>query len=238
METQLENIANVWPKIKNIFSVPHTEAEYENLVSMLDNLVDEVGENEKAMPTALTDQQAMFNYFGKVVWYHFADAPRLEDVNGGLRAYLEDGGNLFVSSIRVDELSKNYTFASIDSNWVLNPTGRMFDGLEIYFVDPTVTDSVQVDSSLSLMTESTIFRRVSGYYPRPLEFTETTQDLFILQEARDNNDRWTGNAPIAQLYQPSPSSGKSIFFSLPFHMCNGNGNIISVMEHILEEVFE
>ena len=47
MEPQLENIANVWPKIKNIFSVPHTEEEYENLVSMLDNLIDEVGENEK-----------------------------------------------------------------------------------------------------------------------------------------------------------------------------------------------
>ncbi len=46
MEPQLENIANVWPKIKSIFSVPHTEAEYENLVSMLDNLIDEVGENE------------------------------------------------------------------------------------------------------------------------------------------------------------------------------------------------
>lgn len=46
MEPQLANIATVWPKIKNIFSVPHTEAEYENLVSMLDNLIEEVGQNE------------------------------------------------------------------------------------------------------------------------------------------------------------------------------------------------
>lgn len=46
MEPQLENIANVWPTIKNIFSVPHTEAEYKNLVSLLDSLIDEVGENE------------------------------------------------------------------------------------------------------------------------------------------------------------------------------------------------
>ena len=46
METQLENIANVWPTIKNIFSVPHTEAEYKNLVSLLDSLIDEVGESE------------------------------------------------------------------------------------------------------------------------------------------------------------------------------------------------
>ncbi len=47
MDPQLENIANVWPQIKNIFSVPHTETEYNNLVSMLDNLIDEVGENEE-----------------------------------------------------------------------------------------------------------------------------------------------------------------------------------------------
>ena len=46
MEAQLKNIASVWPQIKNIFSVPHTETEYNNIVSMLDNLIDEVGENE------------------------------------------------------------------------------------------------------------------------------------------------------------------------------------------------
>jgi HTH-type transcriptional regulator/antitoxin HigA len=47
MEAQLKNIANVWPTIKNIFSVPHTEAEYNNLVTLLDNLIDEVKENEE-----------------------------------------------------------------------------------------------------------------------------------------------------------------------------------------------
>lgn len=47
MEQQLENIANVWSSIKNIFSVPHSKKEYENLVALLDNLIDEIGENEK-----------------------------------------------------------------------------------------------------------------------------------------------------------------------------------------------
>ncbi len=46
MEQQLENIVNVWPSIKNVFSVPHSESEYENLVSLLDSLIDEIGENE------------------------------------------------------------------------------------------------------------------------------------------------------------------------------------------------
>ena len=46
MEQQLQNIANVWPTIRNVLSVPHTENDYENLVSLLDGLIDEVGENE------------------------------------------------------------------------------------------------------------------------------------------------------------------------------------------------
>ncbi len=46
MAAQLKNIVSVWPQIKNIFSVPHTETEYDNIVSILDDLIDEVGENE------------------------------------------------------------------------------------------------------------------------------------------------------------------------------------------------
>lgn len=46
MEAQLKDIAGVWPQIKNIFSVPHTETEYDNIVSILDDLIDEVDENE------------------------------------------------------------------------------------------------------------------------------------------------------------------------------------------------
>ena len=46
MNSQVEHLATVWPKIKNIFSVPHTEEEYDYLVSILDELVDEIGEDE------------------------------------------------------------------------------------------------------------------------------------------------------------------------------------------------
>ncbi len=55
MEPQLENIVSVWPQIKNIFSVPHTETEYGNLVFMLDNLIDEVGENEGHLLSSLME---------------------------------------------------------------------------------------------------------------------------------------------------------------------------------------
>ena len=46
MDTQLEKIAKIWPGIQNIFSVPHNQKEYNRLVHILDNVIDEVGENE------------------------------------------------------------------------------------------------------------------------------------------------------------------------------------------------
>ncbi len=46
MNTQLINISKVWPNIKGIFSVPHSEKEYKNLVQYLDVLIDEVGNDE------------------------------------------------------------------------------------------------------------------------------------------------------------------------------------------------
>ena len=47
MDTQLEEIAKVWPDMQPIFSVPHDKKHYNKLVSLLDTLIDEVGNNEK-----------------------------------------------------------------------------------------------------------------------------------------------------------------------------------------------
>ena len=46
MNSQLESISKVWPTIKAIFSVPHSENEYLALVKTLDSLVDEVGNSQ------------------------------------------------------------------------------------------------------------------------------------------------------------------------------------------------
>ena len=46
MNTQLIEIAKIWPSIQNIFSVPHNQKDYNRLVHILDGLIDEVGENE------------------------------------------------------------------------------------------------------------------------------------------------------------------------------------------------
>ena len=46
MNTQLKEVAKVWPNIQSVFSVPHNEKDYNNLVNLLDRLIDEVGNNE------------------------------------------------------------------------------------------------------------------------------------------------------------------------------------------------
>ncbi|MCF7796385.1 MAG: hypothetical protein K9N36_01325, partial [Candidatus Marinimicrobia bacterium] len=195
----------------------------------------EVRDGVKAVATALNDQVAMFGYFKTVIWYHYSEAPHLPDADGGLRVFLENGGNLFVSSLRVDA---GYTFTSIDSNFVLNPSGRMIAGLTINLVDPAVTDSVRIIPELALKTSDLIARRVSGYFPGLLDFGATSRDLFILEEPRNSYDAWTGTPPVAQLFSPGPGSGQSVFLSLPFHVCNGNNNIVAVMGFILNQVFE
>lgn len=46
MNTQLKEVARVWPNIQSVFSVPHNEKDYNKLVKLLDSLIDEVGNNE------------------------------------------------------------------------------------------------------------------------------------------------------------------------------------------------
>ncbi|NJN93054.1 MAG: hypothetical protein HC875_02665 [Anaerolineales bacterium] len=42
----VEQVRQVWPLMSTFIFVPHTEAEYERVVALLDELIDEVGEDE------------------------------------------------------------------------------------------------------------------------------------------------------------------------------------------------
>ena len=55
MNIQLKEIAQIWPDIQPIFSVPHNEKDYNKLVNLLDSLIDEVGNNEKHPLTSLME---------------------------------------------------------------------------------------------------------------------------------------------------------------------------------------
>jgi HTH-type transcriptional regulator / antitoxin HigA len=44
--TNLSKAARFWPNLADTIFIPRTEAEYNRLVAMLDELIDEVGEDE------------------------------------------------------------------------------------------------------------------------------------------------------------------------------------------------
>ncbi len=46
MVAEIQTAQDVWPVLNPVVFVPHEESEYQQLVAILDNLIDEVGENE------------------------------------------------------------------------------------------------------------------------------------------------------------------------------------------------
>lgn len=46
MATEIQTAQDVWPRLAPVVFVPHEESEYQQLVEMLDNLINVVGENE------------------------------------------------------------------------------------------------------------------------------------------------------------------------------------------------
>jgi HTH-type transcriptional regulator/antitoxin HigA len=52
---ELEKVAKAWPPISRAVRVPHTEADYQKLVELLDRLTDEVGEDENHPLASLMD---------------------------------------------------------------------------------------------------------------------------------------------------------------------------------------
>jgi HTH-type transcriptional regulator / antitoxin HigA len=46
---------DAWSSLADTVFVPHTEAEYQKLITLLDRLVDEVGENESYPLASLTE---------------------------------------------------------------------------------------------------------------------------------------------------------------------------------------
>jgi HTH-type transcriptional regulator/antitoxin HigA len=52
---ELENVTKAWPPISCAVRVPHTDADYRDLVQLLDRLTDEVGEDENHPLASLMD---------------------------------------------------------------------------------------------------------------------------------------------------------------------------------------
>jgi len=46
MSSKLDQVSRVWPLIDNVLALPHNEEEYLQLVALLDEVIDIVGEDE------------------------------------------------------------------------------------------------------------------------------------------------------------------------------------------------
>ena len=46
MAAEIQTAQDVWPVLNSVVFVPHEESEYQQLVAILDDLIDVVGENE------------------------------------------------------------------------------------------------------------------------------------------------------------------------------------------------
>ncbi len=46
MLAEMQRVQDVWPQLSPIVFVPHDEGQYQQLVKVLDQLIDQVGENE------------------------------------------------------------------------------------------------------------------------------------------------------------------------------------------------
>ena len=46
MVAEIQTAQDVWPMLNSVVFVPHEESEYQQLVAILDDLIDGVGENE------------------------------------------------------------------------------------------------------------------------------------------------------------------------------------------------
>ena len=52
---ELEKVTEAWPPISRAVRVPQTDADYRDLVELLDRVTDEVGENENHPLASLMD---------------------------------------------------------------------------------------------------------------------------------------------------------------------------------------
>jgi HTH-type transcriptional regulator/antitoxin HigA len=52
---ELEKVTKAWPPVSRAVRVPHTDADYQEIVQLLDRVTDEVGEDENHPLASLMD---------------------------------------------------------------------------------------------------------------------------------------------------------------------------------------
>jgi len=184
---------------------------------------------QNKLPYSTADIRAYLNYFKKVVWFSHLGRPNLSNAGLSLTQYIADGGKVFITNGNEEKPDTLWTFTDIDSVYRLNPGGRLFSGVKVL----ASFTNTEADTARDLVLGKLIGNRVSALIPGP------NADVVYRMEPDS-----TATVPVP--YQGSPAvgirykigSGESIYFSLPFHYCDGKGNLEQVLRYILLEEFE
>ncbi|MBD3289206.1 hypothetical protein GF337_10410 [candidate division KSB1 bacterium] len=181
---------------------------------------------QNSLPYATADIKANLNYFKNVIWFAHLGRPNISQAGLSLTQYIANGGNVFITNGNEEIPDTSWTFTDIDSVFRLNPGGRLFSGVNVL---ASFTGAPE-DSLLNMQLGKLIGNRVSALIPG--------SDAEIVYRMEPDS-----TAAVAVPYEGSPvvgvryrvGAGQSIYFSLPFHYCNGFENAQEILEYILNE---
>ena len=184
---------------------------------------------QNSLPYATTDIKANLGYFKKVIWFSHLGRPNITEAGLSITQYMADGGKIFITNANEEIPDTSWTFTDIDSVYRLNPGGRLMSGVNIF----SSLTNTERDSLFDLKIEKLIGNRVSALVPG------SGADVVYRMESDTTaavKVPYTGTPAVGVRYRVG--SGESIYFSLPFHFCNGNGNLEDIIRYILLEEFE
>ena len=229
-------LVNDFAQDQNLYQV---QSFYEDILQQLVGQdgysVWEIGSNrvpainaQNALPYSSIDIEANLSYFKKVIWFAHLGRPHLTGAGLSITRFIKNGGYILISNANEERPDTTWTFTSIDTVYRLNPGGRLLPGINILasFGSPN-------DEALNLNLEKLVGNRVSAIVPG--------RDAQVVYRMEPDSTAkipvpYKGSPPVGIRY--NLGSGKSIYFSLPFHYCNGNENIVEVFRYILFEEFK
>jgi len=182
---------------------------------------------QNALPYSSIDIEANLAYFKKVIWFAHLGRPHLTAAGQGITRFAGRGGHIFISNGNEETPDSTWTFTRLDSVYRLNPGGRLLAGIRVL-----ASFGTSKDPQLDLKLEKLIGNRVSALVPG------AGAEVVLRMEPASTaavTVPYTGTPPVALRYAIGP--GECIYFSLPLHLCNGNGNMLEFFRYLLFEEF-
>ncbi len=184
---------------------------------------------QNSLPYATADIKAYLGYFDKVIWFAHLGRPSLSEAGLSITQYVADGGNIFITNGNEEKPDTSWTFTRVDTVFRLNPGGRLLSGVRVL----SSFTGAERDTTTDLEVGQLIGNRVSALVPG---FGTDVVYRMEPDSAASVPVPYEGSPPVGLRYEVG--QGKSIYFSLPFHYCDGKNNAQEVLRYILEEEFE